>query len=469
MRVNERPYLHLLREKFTEIGRPVTVWDREGPEQQIGPFTVRGQHHPSEPSSNNLTPRVLIVITVSQTPTLTDIGRVNAALRGTGMRIQTRHGTLEYVYTPFQHSNRHRQMQLKVGDSPAGTWSYIDADVLADPDTFLPDPGAKPKEVTPMATKKIKVEATPGHHEYVPTKKLVSSWEAVLRDSDVNGQSMHLYFTGPSGSGKTDGAKHLAERANLEFVKVDAAAMVDPESWFGTREIVIEDGVSVTRYNPSAFVQAIERECVLFIDEINRIKDAARNILLPLLDGTRQVTNPLTGQVVTKHPKCFVIMAGNVGFAYTGTYAVDPALTTRALTLPFSYLTAEHEVKVAMQETGCEQFVAEGFVRLAKEIRDRASKPESEIQPMSTREVLSACRLMAAGLDPDTAAEVAVINGASSEGGLESPQAALKQIWTGIRPLLDKPKEDATDEKAEVPAELRVSLDRNGNPVVVAV
>lgn len=275
--------------------------------------------------------------------------------------------------------------------------------------------------------------AAGGSHKYVPMPDLIETWGAVANSAATGAQPFNMMFLGPSGSGKTEGASFLAAMVGLPFTKIDCASMTDPESWFGTREVVESDsGASITSYRPSAFVLAIEEPGVLLLDEINRVGDTVRNVLLPLLDGTHQVTNPLTGEVVVKHPKCFVIMTGNRGLSFTGTFAIDPALMTRSLTVPFDYMAQLDEVKTAVEATNCTEEVATLFVRFAVEARTRA-KGNPDFPTISTREVLAACKLVASGASPDLAARVVVINGASPEGEAASMQQALVGIWTGIR------------------------------------
>lgn len=292
------------------------------------------------------------------------------------------------------------------------------------------------------------VEREPGSHEYVPTPKLVSLWKSVVTGAIDHGDPpANLVFFGPSGSGKTSGAQYLADLVGLPLTKVDAASMTDPESWFGTREVVVSEGVSVTKYVPSQFVEAVQKPGVVFIDEMTRVDDEHRNVLLPLTDGTGKVTNPLTGDIVERHPHCFIVMAGNRGLQFTGTSAVDPAFTTRALTVEFDYIEEAAERKVAIDETGCDATTATVFVKFAQETRLKA-QADPDFPPISTREVIAACRLAARGLERDLAAEFAIINQTSGEGGAASIRQELQNIWAGVR--LTREEVDAPDaEKPE--------------------
>jgi MoxR-like ATPase len=276
-------------------------------------------------------------------------------------------------------------------------------------------------------------QTTDSATDYIMPRDVTATWAAVQMIAKDGDHAPNLFFVGPSGSGKTECAKALARVSGLPFFHVDAPAMTDPEVWFGTRDVVVEDGAPRTVFTPSAFVEALQRPCVLLIDEANRVADAVRGILLAFLDDSRSGTNPLTGQRIERHPECYIVMTGNVGLAFTGTYAVDLAFTTRALTTHFSYLPAKEETALAISRTGCSPEAAELFVRFANETRSR-HLADPDFAPVSTREVLTALKLVARGLDETIAARQAIISAASDEGGGDSHRAALEMIWTGVKP-----------------------------------
>ena len=287
-------------------------------------------------------------------------------------------------------------------------------------------------DFAPLVTGETVADEDLAHsHEYIPMPELAKLWHVVVTGAKTR-PATNLMFLGPSGSGKTDGARYLAALVGLPFTKVDSASMTDPEAWFGTREIVVQDGVAVTEYRPSEFVQALGKPGVMLIDEINRVRDEHRNVLLPLLDATRAVTNPLTGDVVARHPQCFVIMAGNVGLHFTGTNAIDPAFMTRALTVEFEYIDATNETRIVQDASGCSVDDATVFVRFAGETRVKALI-DPEFLPISTRELIEAGRLVKDGLSRDLAVQFVVLNGASSEGGSSSIRQEFQNIWNGVR------------------------------------
>ena len=272
-------------------------------------------------------------------------------------------------------------------------------------------------------------------HKYVVNPELGALWNAEMAGMAKRPGSAMLWI-GPSGSGKTDGAEALAAQSKLDFTKVDAGSMTDPEAWFGTREIVVQDGVAVTDYHPSGFVESIQKPGVTFIDEITRCRPEGINVLIPVIDHTRQVTNPLTGEIIHRHPQNLIIMAGNVGVNFVGTNAVDPAFWTRATKVVFDYLPEDMEKQVVMEASGCDLDTAYVLVQFAGDSRAKA-RNDDEFTAISTRELIRTGQRVADGLDRDLAVKFEILNGVSDEGGSSSIRKQLESIWNGKRAMRD--------------------------------
>lgn len=326
----------------------------------------------------------------------------------------------------------------------------------------IPDLRTPAKETDENGEKVSDEDLQTGSHAYVPSIEMIETWAAVTASAAAGKPAANLMFLGPKGCGKTEGAYFLAGTVGLPFVKIDAASMTDPESWFGTREVVSLDGVAVTEYHPSTFALMLEQPCVMLIDEVNRAKDSDRNVLLPVFDKTRKVMNPLTGDVISRHPRCFIIMSGNRGLSFTGTYAIDPAFISRSLTVAFDYVDPISEVAIACESTGCDDETAQLFVRFATDTRAKA-KIDPDFEPVSTREVIEACELVVRGSSADNAARVVVINAASPEGGAQSVQMQLDAIWAGIRKSTSGPAMRACAH------EHPWMTDANGDPITCVV
>ena len=208
------------------------------------------------------------------------------------------------------------------------------------------------------------------------------------------------------------------------------AAMTDPGECVGLM-LPNANGVAVTFYRPSLFVERIQTKGVILLDEINRIDDGMRQVLLPLLDKSRAVLNPLNGQIVKRHPECVIVMSGNVGLRYTGTSAIDPAFTTRSAKLSVDYVDPDTELAILTERTGVSEVVAKLLVRFAVDVREKA-KSDPDWPTVSTRELIEVSQFVVNGLDAGTALEICVFNGASDEGGTASVRSSMSILWAAI-------------------------------------
>jgi nitric oxide reductase NorQ protein len=290
-------------------------------------------------------------------------------------------------------------------------------------------PAVEPVAVEPVSERKVEVIERNIGHTYRPNPKMVRLWDAILKAA-ARGDHLVLAMHGPHGSGKTDGAEYLAKRADRPLVKVDAKSMVDAEAWFGTRGAV----EGSTFYHPSEFVKAIQSRSVVQIDEYTRVSNDVRDVLNPLMDGSRTVLNPITGDRITLHPECVILLSGNVGFKYTGSYDVDPATTSRLAVINIDYPEHDDEVAIIREHAGIEAGTAERLVQLAVETRNNP-----QMEAVSTRQLLQAAVLIRDGLDETEAVEAKIINAASDQGDGGSARARLATLWGGIANV-DAPK-----------------------------
>lgn len=72
----------------------------------------------------------------------------------------------------------------------------------------------------------------------------------------------------------------------------------------------------------------------------------ARNGIMPALDSTRKMYNPITGSNIAIPENVLWIAAINNGTQFTGTTTIDPAQLDRFAPLCIRYLPAEQEVRL---------------------------------------------------------------------------------------------------------------------------
>ena len=114
----------------------------------------------------------------------------------------------------------------------------------------------------------------------------------------VLGGGRHLLLEGPVGSGKTTLALAVCHALGRQTVRVDGDDRFTEgrlAGWFDP-PLVLVRGYCEEAFVPGPLVRAMREGRVLFLNELNRLPEAAQNLLLPALDeGLVQV--PHLGQV----------------------------------------------------------------------------------------------------------------------------------------------------------------------------
>lgn len=225
------------------------------------------------------------------------------------------------------------------------------------------------------------------------------TFTSAYRISQANPErAVKVMMVGPSGYGKTTLPKLFAQAVGLGFMRMNCAKIRDPEEWFGYREA--RDGSTV--FVRSQFASMVEAgNCVVVLDEFNRLEPWLHNTLFPLLDDD--------GCTVV-HDETFrigpnVIMVGtiNTGYKYTGVFELDEALMNRfEFILEVGPLPSREEVRVLCQRTKVDKSKAETIVEMANILR------ENEVV-CSTRTSLLVASMVVSGMTVREAYESAVV------------------------------------------------------------
>ena len=103
---------------------------------------------------------------------------------------------------------------------------------------------------------------------------------------------MHLLLEGPVGSGKTTLAAEACRRLGRQTIRIDGDDRFTESrlaGWFDP-PLVLRLGYGEDAFVPGPLVLAMREGRVLFLNELNRLPEAAQNLLLPALDeGVVQV------------------------------------------------------------------------------------------------------------------------------------------------------------------------------------
>lgn len=167
---------------------------------------------------------------------------------------------------------------------------------------------------------------------------------------------MNILLDGPQGSGKTVLSKEIAEALGMEYVFFNCSAVFEATDFVATLQVrATESGQAETIWLPTDILRALEgaeankeKQYLIFLDEFNRCREMARNGIMPALDSTRKLYNPLTGSTIDIPENVHWIAAINNGSQFTGTTTVDPAQLDRFAPLKMDYPPLAEEVRILL-------------------------------------------------------------------------------------------------------------------------
>jgi len=251
---------------------------------------------------------------------------------------------------------------------------------------------------------------------YLPVGREVELFEA------AHSAKLPVILKGPTGCGKTRFVEHMAWR--LERPLITVACHEDLSSTDLVGRFLLEGEETIWHDGP--LTSAVRNGAICYLDEIVEARKDTVVIIHPLTDHRRRLPIEKLGTVVEAPTDFMLVVSYNPGYQ---SILKDLKQSTRQrfMAIEFDYPPPEMESEIVTREGGVDEGTARDLVLIGQKVRNLRGHGLEE--GVSTRLLIYAAQLIALGIPPADAAEVAMSSPITDDREL---QRSIREIITTV-------------------------------------
>ena len=231
---------------------------------------------------------------------------------------------------------------------------------------------------------------------YRPVESEIALFEAAHKSR------MPVMLKGPTGCGKTRFVEHMAWRLGKPLITVSCHEDMTASDLVG-RYLLDTQG---TVWQDGPLTLAVREGAICYLDEIVEARQDTTVVIHSLTDDRRILPLEKKNEVVRAHPDFHVVISYNPGYQSV-LKDLKESTKQRFGAIAFGYPQAEIEAEIVAREAGIDRRAAETLVRIAE--RSRNLKGHGLEEGASTRMLINAGLLIAAGIAIEAACQVAMV------------------------------------------------------------
>jgi nitric oxide reductase NorQ protein len=233
---------------------------------------------------------------------------------------------------------------------------------------------------------------------YEPQGNEVAIFEAAYK------RRLPVMLKGPTGCGKTRFLEHMAFQLKRPLVTVSCHEDLTSSDLVG--RFLLEGADTVWHDGP--LTRAVKVGALCYLDEIVEARTDSTVVIHSLTDHRRKLSIEKKGQEIDAHEDFMLVISYNPGYQ-TVLKDLKPSTKQRFIAINFDFPQEEVERKILVREVpGTKPEIAQQLVAIGR--KARLLKDHGLEESTSTRALVYAASMMAAGLDPTTACQVAMVN-----------------------------------------------------------
>ncbi|MDQ3061836.1 MAG: CbbQ/NirQ/NorQ/GpvN family protein, partial [Acidobacteriota bacterium] len=181
-----------------------------------------------------------------------------------------------------------------------------------------------------------------------------------------------------------------------------------------------------TVWHDGPLTKAVRTGAICYLDEVVEARKDTVVIIHPLTDDRRRLPIEKRGTIVDAPPEFMLVVSYNPGYQ---SILKDLKQSTRQrfVAMEFDYPNAESETEIVAKEGGIDQAMAKDLVTIGQKVRNLRGHGLEE--GVSTRLLIYAAQLIAKGIAPVDASEVALVSPITDDRDL---QRSIREIVTTI-------------------------------------
>jgi nitric oxide reductase NorQ protein len=259
---------------------------------------------------------------------------------------------------------------------------------------------------------------------YLPTGDEIDIFRAAYE------RRIPVLLKGPTGCGKTRFVEHMAWHLARERDQPPADALVTvschddlTSADLVGRYLLSGEG---TTWLDGPLTQAVRRGAICYLDEVVEARKDTTVILHALTDHRRMLPVERLGRTIEAHPDFLLVVSYNPGYQ-AAAKDLKPSTRQRFLAIEFTYPGAEQETEIIAHESGVAAETAEALAYLGGKLR--ALDEADVIEGPSTRLLVHVGSLVADGITPRRACDVALVQALSDDPDV---QGAIRDVVEAV-------------------------------------
>lgn len=261
---------------------------------------------------------------------------------------------------------------------------------------------------------------------YLPVGDEVSLFEAAHRER------IPVLLKGPTGCGKTRFVEymawHLAQKAGAQngyaLTTVSCHEDLTATDLVG-RYLLASDG---THWIDGPLTRAVKNGGICYLDEVVEARKDTIVVIHSLTDHRRLLSIEKKGELLKAHPDFFLVVSYNPGYQST-IKDLKHSTRQRFVAIEFDYPTQVLEQQIVEREAGVDAATAAALALVALQIRHLDQ--QNLLEGPSTRLLIYAAWLIAQGVAPRRACDVAIIQAMTDDTLLAK---GIRQVIEAIFP-----------------------------------